>query len=64
MKQTVVEYYTQDGSVEFAIKTHLEANPNQVVKFMGMTQSNYQGHYNQEVYGAYVLVIYEEEELK
>ena len=23
MKQTVVEYYTQDGSVELAIRTHL-----------------------------------------
>ena len=26
MKQTVVEYYTQDGSVELAIRTHLKAN--------------------------------------
>ena len=51
MKQTVVEYYTQDGSIELAIRTHLKANPNQVVKFMGMTQHNYQGHYSQEVYG-------------
>lgn len=60
MKQTVVEYYSQDGSIEAAIKIHLESNPNQVVKFMGMTQHNYQGNYSQEVYGAYVLVIYEE----
>ena len=60
MKQTVVEYYSQDGSIEVAIKKHLESNPNQVVKFMGVAQHNYKGRYSEEVYGVYVLVIYEE----
>lgn len=59
-KQTVVEYYSQDGSIECAIKEHLKKNPNQVIVHMGVTQYNYQGRYNELIYGAYALVIYEE----
>ena len=62
IKQTVVEYYSQDGCIQHAISEHLKANPNQTIKHMGLTQYNYQGKYNELVYGSYALVVYEEVE--
>ena len=61
VKQTVAEYYSQDGSIERAIKCYLETHPNMIIKHIGVVQHNYQGTYNIPQSGAYTLVIYEEE---
>ena len=61
MEQIVKEYYTQDGcSIAQCIEKHKENNPTHIVKHFQMTQDNYKNNYGELVYGAYAVVIYED----
>lgn len=58
-KQTVVEYYSQDGSIADAINRHLKNNPKDTVVHIQVTPINNQDTYGQLVTNTYALVIYQ-----